>query len=199
MSAVANLSHLVAWLGVSAMTVWSWSAAPPVRQPDWNGLGVSLIKGREYLAASPRRATMDIYRLAAKSDLTASRQARPAVLLLHGGSWIGGLAAASRTDPAELVVRLARQGLVVFAVDYRLARPGAPSWPAIVGDLRKPFDGCVGMATNLESILAGSSYWGSRPVPSRGPSRNSSGGTRPRRHFIAGAGRRELLWCLGSC
>jgi acetyl esterase/lipase len=137
MSAVANLTRLIAWLGVSAMTVWSWSAVPPIRQSDWNGLGISLIKGRDYLDSGPRRATMDIYRPAANSDLTASPPAFPAVLLLHGGSWIGGSAAAWRSDPAESVVRLARRGLVVFAVDYRLARPGAPSWPAVVGDLRE--------------------------------------------------------------
>ena len=137
MRAVANVSRLIAWLGVSSMTMWSWSAAPPIRQPDWNSLGVSLIKGREYLAAGPRRATIDIYRPAAKSDLAESRHARPAVLFLHGGSWIGGSAAAWRADPAEMVVRLAQQGMVVFAVDYRLARPGAPSWPAVVADLRE--------------------------------------------------------------
>jgi acetyl esterase/lipase len=27
--------------------------------------------------------------------------------------------------------------MVVFAVDYRLARPGKPSWPAVVGELRE--------------------------------------------------------------
>jgi acetyl esterase/lipase len=31
---------------------------------------------------------------------------------------------------------LAQQGLAVFAVDYRLARPGSPGWPAALGDLR---------------------------------------------------------------
>jgi acetyl esterase/lipase len=39
-------------------------------------------------------------------------------------------------DPDNTIIRLARQGLVVVAVDYRLARPGAPSWPGVIDDLR---------------------------------------------------------------
>jgi acetyl esterase/lipase len=137
MRAIAKVSRLIVWLGVSSLTLWAWSAAPAIRQPDWNGLGVSLIKGREYLTAGSHRATLDIYRPAGNSDVAVSKRARPAVLLIHGGSWIGGSAAAWRADPADVVIRLARQGLVVFAVDYRLARPGEPSWPAVVGDLRE--------------------------------------------------------------
>ncbi len=35
------------------------------------------------------------------------------------------------------VVRLARHGLVVIAVDYRLASPSYPSWPHVIEDLRE--------------------------------------------------------------
>ena len=42
-----------------------------------------------------------------------------------------------RYDARNLVVRLAQRGLVVVAIDYRLARPGSPSWPAAVDDLRE--------------------------------------------------------------
>jgi acetyl esterase/lipase len=41
-----------------------------------------------------------------------------------------------RYDDRNIVVRLAQRGLVVFAVEYRLARAASPSWPAVLGDLR---------------------------------------------------------------
>ena len=44
---------------------------------------------------------------------------------------------AFRYDSRNAVVRLAQRGMVVFAIDYRLARPGSPSWPAVVDDLRE--------------------------------------------------------------
>jgi acetyl esterase/lipase len=137
MRAIAIVSRMIVWFGVSSVTLWSWSAAPAIERPDWNSLGVSLIKGREYLAAGARRSTLDIYLPTGHSDTAASERRRPAVLVIHGGSWIGGSAAAWRADPSDVVIRLAQQGLVVFAVEYRLARPGDPSWPAAVADLRE--------------------------------------------------------------
>ncbi len=44
---------------------------------------------------------------------------------------------AFRHDARNMVVRLAQRGFVVFAIDYRLARPGSPSWPSVVEDLRE--------------------------------------------------------------
>ena len=82
-------------------------------------------------------AALDVYLPAGHTATPAAKRGRPAVLVIHGGSWLGGSAAAWRTDPSDMVVRLAQQGLVVFALDYRLARPDEPSWPAIVGDLRE--------------------------------------------------------------
>jgi len=40
-------------------------------------------------------------------------------------------------DPNNTIIRLAQQGLVVVAVDYRLARPGSPSWSGVIDDLRE--------------------------------------------------------------
>jgi acetyl esterase/lipase len=55
------------------------------------------------------------------------------VLAIHGGSWIGG----SKSEYGPQVERLARHGYVVFVADYRLARPGLPSWPEVLDDLRE--------------------------------------------------------------
>jgi acetyl esterase/lipase len=69
-----------------------------------------------------------------------ARPARPAILAIHGGSWIGGskrLFRPSPWNPHPTAVRLAESGFVVIAADYRLARPGAPGWPAALADLRE--------------------------------------------------------------
>jgi acetyl esterase/lipase len=137
MRTINIVSRLIMWVGVSLLTLWSWSAGPAIRQPDWNSLGVSLIAGREYLAAGSRRRALDVYLPTGHTETPATKRGRPAVLVIHGGSWVGGSAAAWRTDPSDIVIRLAQNGLVVFAVDYRLARPDEPSWPTIVGDLRE--------------------------------------------------------------
>ena len=59
------------------------------------------------------------------SNASDSERLRPAVLAIHGGSWNGGSMTAFRYDPRKAVIRLAQRGLVVFAIDYRLARPGS--------------------------------------------------------------------------
>ena len=62
---------------------------------------------------------------------------RPAVLLIHGGGFVGG----SRAD-ADIVAaarHLAEAGYVAFAIDYRLvdlAQPG-PAWPAPLNDVQR--------------------------------------------------------------
>jgi acetyl esterase/lipase len=57
---------------------------------------------------------------------------RAGVLVIHGGSWIGG----SKSEYGPQFARLVEHGCVVFAADYRLARPGEPGWPGAVDDLR---------------------------------------------------------------
>jgi acetyl esterase/lipase len=65
------------------------------------------------------------------------RHPRPAVIAIHGGSWMGGSARLYQLDPDNTIQRLARAGLVVVVPDYRLARPGNPSWPAVLDQMRE--------------------------------------------------------------
>jgi acetyl esterase/lipase len=62
----------------------------------------------------------------------ADRGPHPALIAVHGGGW--------RLQPkgnyARLGPWLAAQGYVVFAATYRLARPGLPSYPGAVADVR---------------------------------------------------------------
>ncbi|GAA1877668.1 alpha/beta hydrolase [Asanoa iriomotensis] len=57
--------------------------------------------------------------------------APPLVVLVHGGGWRVG----SRTDYAGWASTLVDHGLATLSIDYTLATPGAPSWPAALDDV----------------------------------------------------------------
>ena len=135
MRAIPVSFRVIAWLAMTCLTVWSWSVAQPVHDSNWSALHVSLEKGQTYRTVGSRRATLDIYRSTQTSNSPRQRL-RPAVIAVHGGSWNGGSMIAYRYDSQKIVIRLAQQGVVVFAIDYRLSRPGSPSWPEVVDDLR---------------------------------------------------------------
>jgi acetyl esterase/lipase len=63
--------------------------------------------------------------------LPAGSGAPPVVVLVHGGGWRVG----SRTDYARWARTLAGAGIAALSIDYRLAAPGAPSWPAALDDV----------------------------------------------------------------
>ena len=130
-------AQLIAWPGVIALTFWAWRTPPVADEPNWQDLGVDRSEGWVYRTIGSRRMTLDVYRPSRSSDLSRPEVPRPAVLAIHGGSWNGGSTNAFRYDPRNVVTRLAQRGLVVFALEYRLARPGEPSWPGVVDDLRE--------------------------------------------------------------
>ena len=63
---------------------------------------------------------------------TGIATAKPAVVMIHGGGWISG----NRAIKGKLGEILAGAGIVVFNIDYRLARPDQPDtrWPAQLVD-----------------------------------------------------------------
>ena len=71
---------------------------------------------------------LDIY----QPELQGPVEGRPALLAIHGGGWRGG----TKVDYGRSLVPLVREGFVVIAVDYRLSRPGFPSWPGNLEDVR---------------------------------------------------------------
>jgi acetyl esterase/lipase len=137
MSARSILIRLIAWLGLLAITAWCWTVSTPINE-DLGSLGIVVRKERIYRTVGEHRATLDVYFPPASAGPVATRWRRTAVLAIHGGSWRGGSKRLFRSDPeTSTIVRLARAGLVVIAVDYRLARPGSPSWPAALEDVRE--------------------------------------------------------------
>jgi acetyl esterase/lipase len=73
--------------------------------------------------------TLDVY--APTSAAARAAASLPAVVLVHGGSWIRG----DRTDFAGPAMQFARAGYVTVSVNYRLATHAA--WPAQRDDVRK--------------------------------------------------------------
>lgn len=82
----------------------------------------SVIEGVTYRTIAKRKLQMDIYRPANKTG------AVPYVLVIHGGSWIGG----KRADMAPVCEALAKRGVAAVTVDYRVAP--SSKWPAMLED-----------------------------------------------------------------
>jgi acetyl esterase/lipase len=116
----------LAWIAVVVATAFAWagsaskSTEPPI--PD----GVAVIRDLTYRIVDGRPLKVDLYQ---PDGLPPTP--RPALLAIHGGSWVGG----SRRDYGDQLARLVTRGFVVVAVDYRLARPGAPSWDGALDDV----------------------------------------------------------------
>jgi len=139
MRAASAIVHVLAWVSLSLFTGWELRNALPDRRAALARAGITLLEGKVYRWAGSHRPTLDVYLpMKGSQGTTATTSRRPAVLAIHGGSWCGGSSTVYRSDdPNNTIFRLARQGLVVVAVDYRLARPGSPSWPSVIDDLRE--------------------------------------------------------------
>jgi len=57
---------------------------------------------------------------------------RPALLLVHGGGWVGG----DRTQFHPFAHWYAERGYVVFSASYRLVKDGENTWPAQLDDVQ---------------------------------------------------------------
>jgi acetyl esterase/lipase len=126
--------RLSAWIGLIVITAWMWATGPGAHRRAGFFEGSASQRDVVYREVGGRRVRLDVHVILPTlgrggwefSDL------RPAVLAIHGGSWTGG----SKSNYGPQVERLAQAGLVVFVPDYKLARPGEPSWPEALEDLR---------------------------------------------------------------
>lgn len=82
-----------------------------------------------YRRAAGRVVRLDLY----LPETPPPPGGRPVVLAIHGGGWRGG----SKTGYGREIARLAEYGCIVVAPDYQLSRPGVPSWPENLEDLRE--------------------------------------------------------------
>ncbi len=89
---------------------------------------VSVQKDIEYGVQGGEKLLLDIYQPAERAS-----QPRPAVVLIHGGSWTG-------YDKSTMVGMgnfLARSGFVAASVDYRLLHGSTDRWPAQLDDIQR--------------------------------------------------------------
>lgn len=90
--------------------------------------GIKLDPDVSYLGPD-RTEKMDIYRPQETSD-----HARPAVLIIHGGGWVGGTKSGGREFQAAEA--LCKAGYLCASIDYRLATKERPAWPGALEDCR---------------------------------------------------------------
>lgn len=86
--------------------------------------GVEITCAINYAGDSSASHTLDLYR---PTDATDA----PVVLMLHGGGWMAGEAAAMQ----QRATYFAQNGLAVAAVNYTLSTPTQAAWPTINKDL----------------------------------------------------------------
>jgi acetyl esterase/lipase len=118
-------ARVLAWLalaGATGLLVRGEVIRP--RLPE----GVRAATDLVYHESAGQRLRLDVY----VPESPAPARGWPAVVAVHGGAWRGG----SKSDYGRSLAELARHGLVVVSVDYRLARPGVPSWPGNLDDVR---------------------------------------------------------------
>jgi acetyl esterase/lipase len=122
----ARAAHLFAWF----VLLWT-SGLLLAEDLGRRGVpeGVDVYRDIVYRKIDGREARLDIY---VPSKL-ASEGARPTLIAVHGGSWIGG----SKNGYGRKTSEFCRHGYVVVSVSYVLARPRFPSWPSNLEDVRE--------------------------------------------------------------
>jgi acetyl esterase/lipase len=89
---------------------------------------ISIHQDVPYGTVDGRTLLLDVY-----TPGEISTTSRPAVVLIHGGSWTGGEKGTMR----GMASFLARSGFVAFAVDYRLFNGKENLWPAQLDDVQR--------------------------------------------------------------
>ncbi|WP_165250765.1 alpha/beta hydrolase [Paludisphaera soli] len=132
----------IGWLAPSLATVGLWAVFPARpsasdRLPE----DVVLVRDVRYGSAGDGSESLDLLLPA----VGASSPLRPILVAVHGGSWSGG----SRQEYRAQFAPIARAGVAVAVIDYRLARPGAPSWDGALDDVLAAVDRLIREAPSL--------------------------------------------------
>jgi len=103
----------------------TWAPAAGRGAPPSFVKGVKVLRDVEYGRAGGERLLLDLY------IPEGAKKPLPAVVLIHGGGWVGG--DKSRTQPAALFI--AGHGYIVASVNYRLAP--RHKYPAQLDDVQR--------------------------------------------------------------
>lgn len=134
------MPRIAGWMVLAAMTAWVGHVAERVFRQVEPVSSVMLRPDVPYRLVEGSRRLLDMYFPPREGERNPGAVARPAILLIHGGSWIGGTRRLLRPRPGNrrpMAIQLAEAGYVVVAADYRLGRPGQASWPSAFDDLRE--------------------------------------------------------------
>jgi len=77
-------------------------------------------------------AEHDVLKLFGDLYLPKGSGKAPVLVGVHGGGWQLG----DRKFYRQWGTYLAKHGYAVFAIEYRLMKPGAKTWPGVVGDCK---------------------------------------------------------------
>ncbi len=121
MTIVLNRAALAAAAYVFAGLTYALAQAPAQNPAS----EVDIQRGVEYANHDGTSLKGDLY-------LPKAPGKYPALIAVHGGGWQGGSPTAYRYWGPYL----AKQGIAVFAISYRLAKPGQKTYPQAVQDVR---------------------------------------------------------------
>ena len=126
-----------------------------------NGIGIDLVASLStrhfsadagpdmshvYAVRDGEPLSLDVYRPA---TTPTSPRLSPVLVVVHGGGFVSG----DRRISAANMRRYARSGWTVISIDYRLARPGRPTWNLAVTDVRCALAWTVAHASALRLDL----------------------------------------------
>jgi acetyl esterase/lipase len=132
-------TRLLLWSVLLAATGYLVKAE--VSRPDLPE-GILVRRGVVYRIDGDRRVALDLYRPEGAPPHTGW----PTLVVIHGGGWRGG----DRAEYGRSMAGLARPGMVVASIDYRLSRPGGPSWPKNLDDVRAAVRWLRGHASGID-------------------------------------------------
>lgn len=139
-SSSVQVLRIAGWLALAATTAWVGRVAERAFRAVEPASPVVLRADVPYRLAGDSPLLLDVYLPPGRGERRPDAVGRPAILLVHGGSWVGGTRRLLRPGPGNprpMAIQLAESGFVVVAPDYRLARPGRASWPSALDDLRE--------------------------------------------------------------
>ncbi len=130
--------RIAGWLALAATTAWVGRVAERAFRAVEPASPVVLRADVPYRLVGGSPLLLDVYLPPGRSERRPDAVGRPAILLIHGGSWIGGTRRLLRPGPGNprpMAIQLAESGFVVIAPDYHLARPGRAAWLMALYDI----------------------------------------------------------------
>jgi len=149
----AAVGGVSAYLGIPYATAERWKA--PVAAAGWGGvrdatrMGAACIQGKgipgSIYADDPPSMSEDCLSL---NVWTAGAKGAPVIVWIHGGALSGGHNASPMYDGAAI----AREGVVVVSINYRLGVLGYMAHPALSAESPKGVSGNYGLLDQIEAL-----------------------------------------------